>query len=286
MTTRVFAARLRGLFLGRRMERQMEDELLCHLEMQTEDNIRLGMSPAEARYAAMRHFGGLDAAKETCREKRSFPMIESLLRDTGYALRSLRKTPGFTAVAILTLALGIGANTAIFSVVQAILLQPLPYANPGSLVRIWNTYPNFVGDLGLSPGDFQDFRKQTRTLSGLEAYVDLPRGFNLTGIGDPARVEARYISSGLLPLLGVRVAAGRNFSAQDDKPGAASAILISHRLWRERFSANPAAIGASVLLDGHGYTLAGVMPASFQLAPAADIWFPLGAYPDDPAGRV
>jgi len=286
MTTRVFAARLRGLFFGRRMERQMEDELLCHLEMQTEDNIRMGMSPAEAHYAAMRHFGGLDAAKEICREKRSFPMIESLLRDSGYALRSLRKTPGFTTVAILTLALGIGANTAIFSVVQAILLQPLPYANPGSLVRIWNTYPNFVGDLGLSPGDFQDFRKQTRTLTGLEAYVDLPQGFNLTGHGDPARVEARYISSGLLPLLGVRPVAGRNFSAQEDKPGAASAILISHRLWRERFGANPAAIGAAVLLDGRGYTLAGVMPASFQLAPAADIWFPLGAYPDDPAGRV
>ncbi len=286
MTPRVFAARLRGLFLGRSMERQMEDELLCHLEMQTEDNIRMGMSPSDARYAAMRHFGGLDAAKEVCREKRSFPMIESLLRDTAYALRSLRKTPGFTAVAILTLALGIGANTAIFSVVQAILLQPLPYAEPQSLVRIWNTYPNFVGDLGLSPGDFQDFRKQTGTLSGLEAYVDLPRGFNLTGNGDPARVEARYISSGLLPLLGVHVAAGHNFSAQEDKPGAASAILISHRLWRERFSANPSAIGATVLLDGHGYTLAGVMPASFQLAPAADIWFPLGAYPDDPAGRV
>lgn len=286
MTPRVFAARLRGLFLGRRMERQMEDELLCHLEMQTEDNIRLGMSPAEARYAAMRHFGGLDAAKEICREKRSFPLIESLLRDTGHALRSLRKTAAFTAVAILTLALGIGANTAIFSVVQAILLQPLPYAEPGSLVRIWNTYPNFVGDLGLSPGDFQDFRKQTRTLSGLEAYVDLPRGFNFTGDGDPARVEARYISSGLLPLLGVHITAGRNFSAQEEKPGAASAILISHRLWRERFGANPAAVGANVLLDGHGYTLAGVMPASFQLAPTVDIWFPLGAYPDDLVGRV
>jgi hypothetical protein len=161
-------------------------------------------------------------------------IVFSMARDLRYSLRVLKKNPGFTAVAVLTLALGIGATTAIFSVVQAVLLQPLPYRDSGSLVRIWNTYTNLPGfsQLGLSPGDFYDFEKQAHSFSSMAAYVELPQGFNLTGEGEPERLEARYATSEFLPLLGIQPIIGRAFTPEEDKPGTAPAVLISHQLWQ------------------------------------------------------
>jgi hypothetical protein len=178
--------------------------------------------------------------------------METLVKDLRYALRSLRNSPGFTVVAVLTLALGIGANTAIFSVVQAVLLQRLPYPQAESLTEIWNTYPYLpdMTEAELSPGDFQDFKQQAKSFTQMEAYINVPQGFNLTGSGDVLRVEARYATAGFFPMLGAQPVAGRNFTAEEDKPGVTPSVMISHRLWQEHFGSDRSIIGPNLTLDG------------------------------------
>src|SRR5580704_10432910 len=207
--------------------------------------------------------------------------METFWLDLRHAFRALRKSPGFTAVAVLTLALGIGANTAIFSVVENVLLRPLPYRDPSALVQIWNTYLPQFPRAGNSPGDFQDFRRQARSFSGMAAFVDIPEGFNLTGEGEPQRLEARYATSGFFSLLGIQPVAGRTFTLEEDKPGASSVVMLSHRLWQSRFGSDPASVGRTLMLDGRGYTLVGILPAAFRMAPTTDIWMPVGQYGDD-----
>src|SRR5262249_26195838 len=183
---------------------------------------------------------------------------------------------------------GIGANTAIFSVVQAALLEPLPFVHPENLVQIWNTYsllPAFP-QVELSPGDFQDFRREAKSFSDIAAYVNLPAGVNLTGDGEPQRVEARYATSGFFPLLGIEPAAGRNFTPEENKPGATPAVMLTHRLWQTRFESNRSAIGRNISLDGQSYLVVGVLPASFQLASTTDLWLPVGLYPDNLTSHV
>ncbi|HEY2573947.1 MAG TPA: ABC transporter permease, partial [Verrucomicrobiaceae bacterium] len=248
--------------------------------------LRAGMTPEDARRDALIRLGGMEQTKEKYREGRGLPWLETFLHDVRFGMRMLRKNPGFTTIAVLTLALGIGANTAIFSVVNAVLLRPLPYTNPGNLVRIWNMYPPTWQQLGLSPGDFQDFQKQAQSFSEMAAYVDVPQGFNLTGHGDPLRVTTGYATSGFFPMLGTRPAAGRFFSPNEDKPGAPRVIVISHEVWNTTFHGDPAAIGQTVDLDGQGYTLVGVLPAGFYLVQQADVWMPVGQYADDLTGRV
>jgi predicted permease len=207
--------------------------------------------------------------------------MENLWQDLRHGFRALRKSPGFTAVAVLTLGLGIGANTAIFSVVENVLLRPLPYRDPSALVQIWNTYLPQFPRAGNSPGDFQDFRRQARSFSGMAAFVDIPEGFNLTGEGEPQRLEARYATSGFFSLLGIQPVAGRTFTLEEDKPGASSVVMLSHRLWQSRFGSDPASVGRTLMLDGRGYTLVGILPAAFRMAPTTDIWMPVGQYGDD-----
>ena len=207
--------------------------------------------------------------------------MENLWQDLRHGFRALRKSPGFTAVAVLTLGLGIGANTAIFSVVENVLLRPLPYRDPSALVQIWNTYLPQFPQAGNSPGDFQDFRRQARSFSEMAAFVDIPEGFNLTGEGEPQRLEARYATSGFFSLLGIQPVAGRTFTPEEDKPGASSVVMLSHRLWQSRFGSDPASVGRTLMLDGRGYTLVGILPAAFRMAPTTDIWMPIGQYGDD-----
>ena len=205
----------------------------------------------------------------------------TLWRDAQHAFRALRKSPGFTVVAVLTLGLGIGANTAIFSVVESVLLKPLPYCDPGSLAEVWNTYLPQFPQAPLSGGDFQDFRREAGSFSAMACYVDIPDGLNLTGDGEAQRIETRYVTSGLFELLGINPVAGRSFRPQEDKPGEAPVLIASHHLWQSRFGMDPKAIGSTVMLDGHGYTLIGVLPAGFRLAPTTDMWMPFGQYGDD-----
>jgi putative ABC transport system permease protein len=207
--------------------------------------------------------------------------METLWQDLRHALRALRKSPGFTAVAVLTLGLGIGANTAIFSVVENVLLRPLPYRDPSALVQVSNTYLPAFPKTPMSAGDFQDFQRQASSFSQMAAYVDPPSGFNLTGDGQAERLEARLATSGLFPLLGMRPVAGRTFHPEEDKPGTPPVVLISHRLWQSHFGSDPSVVGRTVMLDGRGFTLIGVLPAEFQLAPTSDLWMPVSEYGDD-----
>ncbi|HJT89132.1 MAG TPA: ABC transporter permease [Bryobacteraceae bacterium] len=206
----------------------------------------------------------------------------AIWQDLRHASRMLRRTPAFTFAAVITLALGIGANTAIFSVVESVLLRPLPYKDPSRLVQVTNTYPPLLPQAPNSAGDFQDFRQRAQTFSGMAAYIDTPRGLNLTGEGEPARLEMRYATSGLFPLLGVQLAAGRGFTPGGDSPGAPPTVLISHHVWQQRFGLSPAVVGRTLTLDGGGYTVIGVLREDFALAPATDIWLPMGQYDSGP----
>jgi putative ABC transport system permease protein len=204
-----------------------------------------------------------------------------LLQDIRYGIRTLAKNAGFTVVAVLTLALGIGANTAIFSVIENVLLRPLPYPQPERLVEIWNTYPPQVPRAGLSPGDYADWRQQAKSFSEMGGYADVSHGFNLTGEGEPQRVLVGYASSSLFPMLGARVVAGRSFVPEEDRAGSAPVVLLSHQLWQGRFGGDPRIVGHTVKLNNQGYTVAGILPAGFQLLRWADVWMPLGQFDDD-----
>jgi putative ABC transport system permease protein len=207
--------------------------------------------------------------------------MENLIQDIRYGFRMLGKNPGFTLVAVLTLALGIGANTAIFSVVENVLLRPLPYPQPERLLEIWNTYPPHIPQIGLSPGDFADWRAQNASFSEMGGYVRIMQGFNLTGESEPQRVLASFATASLFPMLGARVVGGRLFVPEEDRPGSAPVVILGHRLWQSRFGGDPAVIGRSITLDNHRYTIVGILPAGFRLLRWADLWMPMGQYGDD-----
>jgi len=207
--------------------------------------------------------------------------MENLLQDIRYGIRTLGKNPGFTVVAVLTLALGIGANTAIFSVVENLLLRPLPYPQPGRLVEIANTYLPQIPKAGLSPGDYADWRKQNASFSEMGAYAKILQGFNLTGEGEPQRIQAAYADSGLFSMLGIRPAAGRSFLPEEDRAGSAPVVILGHRLWQSSFAGDRQVVGRSISLDNQRYTVVGVLPARVQLSRSADLWMPFGQFNDD-----
>jgi len=205
----------------------------------------------------------------------------NLLQDISYGIRTLAKNAGFTAVAVLTLGLGIGANTAIFSVVENVLLRSLPYPQPGNLVQIWNTYPPQAPRAGLSPGDYADWRQQNASFSEMGCYAHISQGFNLTGEGEPQRVLGSYASAGLFPLLGIQLAAGHYFVEEEDRAGSSPVVILSHHLWQSRFGGDPAVVGRTITLDNQRYTVTGVLPADFRLLRWPDLWMPIGQYGDD-----
>ncbi|HET8923135.1 MAG TPA: ABC transporter permease [Candidatus Acidoferrum sp.] len=207
--------------------------------------------------------------------------METLWLDLRYALRALRKGPGFTAVAVLTLALGIGANTAIFSVVQNVLLRPLPYPQPESLVEIWNTYPPMLPQGGLSPGDYADWRRENASFSSMGAYAQVSTGFNLTGEGDAQRVLVAYASSDVFSMLGVQMVAGRSFLPEEDRAGNAPVVILTSRLWRSHFGGDPGVVGRTIALDNRRYTVAGILTPSFNFLRWPDLWMPVGQFDDD-----
>jgi putative ABC transport system permease protein len=197
--------------------------------------------------------------------------------DLRFGLRTLGKNAGFTAVAVLTLALGIGANTAIFSVVENVLLRPLPYDHPELLVEIKNTYPGFQA-VGISPGDFTDWQREAKSFSSMGAYGDVSQGFNVTGTGEPERVQATIASSGLFPTLGIRAQVGRTFLPEEDKAGGGNVALLSHAYWQRRFGADPAVVGREIALDGQKVRIVGVLPVTFQIFRSMELWLPMPYY--------
>jgi putative ABC transport system permease protein len=253
-------------------EKDLDDELRFHLDSLAEQKINEGMNPEEARRAAKIELGGLDQVKEQVRAARTGAWLESLLQDIRFGLRMLRKNPGFSAVAILTLALGIGANTAIFSLVNAVLLRPLPFKNPTRLVWMAGRWPS--GDNGaLAPGDFLDYRAENQVFEHLAAMVHGNTIFNLAGNGGAQQVRGSVVTYDFLQTLGIRPLLGRLFIPSDEAVSDPRVVVLSHRLWEERFGGSPDAIGKSIDLDGNGPTVVGVVP-DLPLFSDRDLWIP------------
>ena len=273
----IFGARLRGLFRKRRLDHELEAELRAHLESLTEENIRRGMNPKEAAHAARREFGSVEQTKELYRDQRGLPFLETLLQDARYALRMLRKSPGFTAVVVLTLALGIGANTAIFSVMEAVLLRPVPFPHPEQLAMVWENVhlPHYQNDQNTpAPGNFADWKNRNTAFSGTAAIGY--RSWNLTGIGEPVRIEGEAFSADIFSVLQTYPMLGRAFTAEEDRQGAAHVALLGYGLWANRFAADPNIIGRTIRLDEESYTVIGVMPQGFRFPdPDDQLYVPL-----------
>jgi predicted permease len=268
---------MRRLFRKARADKLLDKELRFHLEQQIVANVAAGMSLEEARRRAQLEFGGLERVKEEVRDTRWETHLDNLLRDFRYALRTLRKSPAFTAVAVLTLALGIGANTAIFSVVYAVLLKPLPYANPDQLFNVFQAKPQEgVGGTGWSYANFVELRGQNRVFSDMAGAQQ--HQLTLTGRGEPSVINTSVVTPELFSLFGEKPLAGRTFFSEDGKPGAPPVVILSENLWRGTFGADPNTIGSSVNLDKRTFTVVGIMPASFRfplLMESEQLWIPL-----------
>ncbi len=272
----------------RRLYEELSEEIDAHLQEKIESLVKHGMSNDEAVKAAHREFGNVNLAKERSREAWQYSKLESIWADLRYAAGQMRKHPGFTFICVLTMALGVGANAAVFSVVDAVLLNPLPYPNAESLVDIQSIDSRTRQGSAASYADFLDWRSQNHTLDHLVSYR--PASFTLTGAGHPVNVDAEVVSWGLVPALGIAPEIGRGFTPDDEKPGVRVA-LISHELWISQFAGAKAVLNSSIHLSGDLFTVVGVMPPSFSFpltAPQNGIWTtlavdrgPSAAFPRD-----
>lgn len=275
---RVFAARLAGLFRRRRRERDLADEVRFHLDMQIDDNRRAGMPPDQARRQALRHFGGIEPMKERYRQRRAVALIETTLQDVRYALRALRRSPSYSATAVSTLALAIGASTLMFSVLNGIVLRPLPYRDADRLVMVWREQPTQNLRHGRSTFQTAEIWRRAESLSDL-AILD-PVSAAIAVAGNTEQASLARISANLFPLLGVRAAHGRVFS-EDDARGRQRVAVISHALWQRRFGGVEGVVGASIDVDGRTSTVVGVLPPDLAVPLAgADVWEPATLFPD------
>jgi len=248
--------RFRSLFSRARVDHDVDAELRFHLEQQIEENLAAGMSAEEARYAARRTFGGLAQFKEACRDTRRVNWIGDLGQDVRYALRIVRKSPGFTAVAVLSLALGIGINTAVFSLINAVLLRTLPVKNPEQLV-VFNRGNDFSYPM------YQDLRDGNTVLSGLLCRFTIPASMSADGQTD--RISAELVSGNYFQVLGVGALIGHTLTPDDARvPGAQPVVVLSNAFWRRRFGSDPGVVGKTIRLDGHPMTVVGITPAGFQ----------------------
>jgi predicted permease len=279
--------RLLGLFHKKSRDAEMVEEMQQHLDLLTERNIAAGMSPNEARTAALRQFGSIEQIKETAREERVWMWADELLRDVCFGARMLVKAPGFTAVAILTLALGIGSNAAIFSVIDSVLLKPLPYPNADRLV-VFREHVRRSGyehdQEAVTPGDFSDWSKHNTTFAEMAGIA--PHSFTLTGAGQPVQIEGEAVSVNLFSLLQVEPFIGRAFHPEEAQYGAGRVAILGYGLWATRFASDPQVVGRSILLDGSTYLVVGVMPKNFRFPdPDDQLWVPLALSPQEMASR-
>lgn len=259
-----------GTFGGPRDDAQMADEIEAHLQMQTEDNLRLGMSPKEARRAAVLKFGGVESVKESYRDQRGLPRIETFGQDVRYAFRSMRKNPDFAAAAILSLALGIGATTAIFSVADSVLFRSLPYLQPERLATV-------SVDGAVSAPLYELFRREARSIERAALFTNW--SFNLAGQGEPERIPAARVSAELFRLLGVMPELGRTFTADEDQTGRENVVLIGDGLWKRRFEGDPNIVGRTLILNDAPHTVIGVMPPGFQFPEGPEHHATVGPFP-------
>src|SRR5262252_6648792 len=294
------SVRLSELQLSPAREAEIIEELSQHLEQEYERAVSSGASEEEARNKVLEELNTADLLRRelknvehrvskdpiTSGTRSKVNIFSDIGQDVRYALRMLAKNPAFTAIAVVALALGIGANTAIFSVVNAVLLRPLSFKHPEQLVMLWENaaHLGFPKDTP-SPANFLDWQKQAQSFTGMAAMAE--RSFNLTGVGEPERLEGRRVSANLFDLLGVPALLGRTFVADDDRPGT-HVVLLSHALWQRRFGSDPGVIGRALTLNGESYTVVGVMPRSLRLPGYAtrndQLWVPI-AFPQEEASQ-
>jgi putative ABC transport system permease protein len=279
----ILMARLRALLRKSEMERELDEELRYHIEQQTEQNIRLGMDSEEARRAARKAFGGVEQAKERSRDARGLRWIEDLWQDLRYGGRMLAKKPGFTLIAVLALTLGIGANTAIFSVVNAILLRPLAFKDPDRLVTVSHSNKKLNMISEISAPSFLDYRDRGDVFESAAAAVSFGVSMNLTGKGEPEQLQARGVTASFFPTLGVAAALGRTFLPEEERRGRDNVVILSYGLWHRRFGAASNILGRTLTLNGNVSTVIGVMPENFRLYRDDELWYPLALTPEQTA---
>src|ERR1044072_5422876 len=266
--------RLRALFHNTAMERELDEELRFHLEKEIEKNLACGMNAEEARLAALRSFGGVERRQEKSRDARGVRFLAEFWRDLCYGTRILRQQPSFTLIVVLTLALGIGANTAIFSLVKAVLLSPFPYQAPERLVSVQERFSAPRG-ITVSYPNFVDWRAQNTAFASIAA-VRGSESFNFTGRGEPERLQGRLVSAEFFSTLGITPVAGRDFRPEDDGAGAAPAVILSYGFWQRRFGEDESIVGKQLVLNQQSFTVIGIAPQDFQYGVEADVTVPIG----------
>jgi putative ABC transport system permease protein len=274
-----------GLFGRSRIENDMTDELRFHVESRTEHFIHAGLSRQEAARRARLEFGSVEAYKESCREELGFSLFDELRTDLRYAGRMLIKNLGFTGIAILSLALGIGVNISLFAFVNSIILRPYPYPGLDRIMTVWETIPKLRRNREpVAPANFIDWNDSSRTFDRLAAYG--PASVNLTGVDDPERLQAALVTSGFFEVLGMKPTLGRTFSRYETQAGRDGVVVVSHAFWKNRLSSADDAVNKTLSVDGRSYTIAGVMPADFDFPLGTDIWIPLAWTPQERSQRA
>src|SRR5882724_1890960 len=269
---------VRALLHKDKVEHDMDRELRFHLEMEIEENIRSGMSLTQARREALVRFGGVEKFKEECRDVRGAPLIESLLQDVRYGARILLRNPGFTLVAVLTLGLGIGANTAIFSVIYGVLMRPLPYKDGNQLVIVQQQAPlAHVLNVPFSVKEVQDYREQNQTLDAVVEHHSM--SFTRLGGQEPQRVQTGVVSANFFDVLGVKPLLGRTFVAADDEHGSDAVIVLSYQYWRQSHGGDPSIVGRTFQMNNRPHTVIGVLPPIPQYPNEQDVYMPTSHCP-------
>ena len=274
---RAWSIRLAGLWSGARRERELSDEIESHLEMHIADNVRAGMSAEQARREALLKLGGVEPAKEAYRDRSTIPLVDNLLRDVRFAVRQLRKNPGFTAAAIFVLGLGICASVAIFAFVDATLIKPLPYRAPARLVGLFET-PPLCPRCPLSYADYLDWKRLNKVFSTTEAFEG--RDFSLRTEAGAEVAGGALVTAGFFRALGVTPALGRDFRPGEDSLAAPRTVLLSYAAWQKRYGGNASVLGQTVILYGAAYTIIGVLPRNFYFAAAGPAEFWAALHPD------
>ena len=269
------AGRLKMLVRRDQFDRDLQEELRLHVDLKEVEFTEAGLPPSEARRRARTSVGAPLRWREESHDAWGWAWLEGLVQDLRYGIRTLRRSPGFTLAALLTLSLGIGATTAIFSVLYGVLLSPLPYADSSRLVVLNETTPK-VGSVSVSHPNFLDWRAQSRTFSQMSAVYSLT--FNLAGVGQPQTINGEAVSSNFLSLLGAHPIAGRDFAAAEDTPGTPPVVLISHALWQSQLGSDPNAVGRTLTLDGVRAQIVGVLPANFRSVGEVDVLEPVGVF--------
>jgi predicted permease len=274
---RALLLRVLGIFRSNRAERDLKAEIESHLELHIDDNIRAGMTPGEARRRAVIALGGIERTKEAVRDRRTVPVIDSLIRDARYGIRTLIKSPGFALAGVIILGLGIGVNSAIFTVVNAVLLRPMPFPDADRIMRVWHTPPQstFAGMdvFALSPANFIDWDEQNEVFESMAIYRYGRR--TLTGSGEPDAVMIGRASASFLPILGVQPILGRGFTKDDDRDGGPRTVVLAEPFFKTRFGGDQSLLGRSILLDGVPHTVIGVVPDPGTVIDGVQAWVPL-----------